>query len=470
MTKFERFAAFLTRRRYLSLNLKLALVIIIAAVLMVGTFLAGTALGNVIADRMYLSESARTRIVDDKYEELLEYIEDLRVNGTDTKLLQKWVDEEDYTQLIVYDKTHDYFNAGWTAEGDEGTQAIVENREEISEESAESDAAAVNVFEFHSDLYNRIVRFADKKYYVYLNVFPENHWYEFMNIFNILLAALVFVATILVYNRFVLRRIIKISEEVKVVSDGDLQHRIVSPHHDEIARLCTSVDAMRSSILEKMDAEAAARDANAQLITAMSHDIRTPLTSLIGYLDIIESGKYTSEEELNKYIDSCRDKAFQLKDLSDKLFSYFLVYSGKEAERELERVDAGILFQQLLMEHVAECTGYGFHFDVNYAIPEGVMIDADISTIRRLFDNLFSNIMKYADPAHTILVSGNAAGSSVNFLFENHVGQLTQRVESSRIGVKTCRKICEDMHGTFHAIEENDLYITEIRLPIALDK
>ena len=85
--------------------------------------------------------------------------------------------------------------------------------------------------------------------------------------------------------------------------------------------------------MDRMNSERAAQEANNQLITSMSHDIRTPLTSLIGYLDIISGHKYKNEQELQKYIGSCSDKAVQLKDLSDKLFQYFLVYNNEEKNK-----------------------------------------------------------------------------------------------------------------------------------------
>lgn len=464
LTKFERLTSLVSGRRYRSLNLKLAVVILIAAVLTVGAFFAFTALENAVADRMYLSEAAKERAVDGKYAEFQAYIRKNRVAGTDAKALQEWIDEEDYTQLIIYDEDRDYFNAGWVTGGN-GEENIVENREDMAE--GNDSGEDVTAWSFNSDLNNRIVKFADRKYYVYLNVYDEERWYRIMDIVNIVLSAFVFIATILLYNQSVLRRMIGISEEVRVISEGDFQHRITSPYRDELADLCNSVDTMRGAILEKMDAEKAAQDANAQLITAMSHDIRTPLTSLIGYLDIIEGRKYSSEEELDRYIHSCRDKAFQLKDLSDKLFSYFLVYSGKGPERELETIDAGILFQQLLVEHVAEGISYGLRFNLQIDIPEGHLIEADISTLRRLFDNLFSNMMKYADPAITVDIQGGIEGSRVRFFFSNHVRENQKRVESSRIGVKTCRKICEDMHGVFRAKELDGFYSTEILLPLA---
>ena len=68
----------------------------------------------------------------------------------------------------------------------------------------------------------------------------------------------------------------------------------------------------------------------------MSHDIRTPLTTLIGYLDILDSGDYRSQEELERYIGNCKQKALQLKDLSDKMFQYFLVFGRDSLEMENE--------------------------------------------------------------------------------------------------------------------------------------
>ena len=74
----------------------------------------------------------------------------------------------------------------------------------------------------------------------------------------------------------------------------------------------------------------------------------------VRYLDIIESGKSRSRGEELRYIASCREKAFQLKEMSDKLFQYFLVFGSQEGrEKNYEVFDAGILIQQLISEHSA---------------------------------------------------------------------------------------------------------------------
>ena len=229
--------------------------------------------------------------------------------------------------------------------------------------------------------------------------------------------------------------------------------------------LADGVNVMRDSIIQKHQSEKDAWEANNQLITSMSHDIRTPLTSMIGYLDIIEGRKYESQEDLERYISSCRDKAFQLKDLSDKLFQYFLVFGNKANDREMEVFDASILFQQLLSEHSAEIISYGYQVEFYFNIPE-VQIKADISGLRRLFDNIFSNIMKYADKKEVVCIYAETEADNVKILAINGMPEEAKKVESTRIGLKTCEKICSDLGGDFSYDEQERIFTVRILIPI----
>lgn len=103
--------------------------------------------------------------------------------------------------------------------------------------------------------------------------------------------------------------------------------------------------------MERLGSEERVRTANRELITAISHDLRTPLTILLGYMDIIELGKYKTQEDLHQYIHNSREKAYQIKILSDKLFEYFTVSSASEEEEvEFEIYDGRELIDQLLDE------------------------------------------------------------------------------------------------------------------------
>lgn len=446
-------------KKKVSVNFKLALVIIMAGVIAVGAFLLLGLIEGQIVRSIGASESVKRDAVDERFADLNEYIVENNVEGDDTKKLQAWVRRQSYTEIIVSDRTGELYSGGWVASTVRSSFASGEN-------NSDSTTLKKDVPVEGEDLYNRTVRFLDKDYYVYIDVYLEYRYKAILDNVKLLLAALIFLIIVLVYNRRVLRRIVDLSDQVNRVRAGELDLEIDAGDPDEIGNLATDIDLMRNSVVQRMNSEKAAQDANNQLITSMSHDIRTPLTSLIGYLDIIAGHKYKTEEELQRYISSCSDKAVQLKGLSDKLFQYFLVYNNEAQERELEELDAGILFQQFMIEHISELTQYGYEVELTDEIPENVMLNTETSAMQRLFDNLFSNIMKYASHDYPIIITAEVVQNKIKIVLKNHVTEDAGKVESTKIGVKTCKKIVDDLGGTFRALEENGIYKTIILFDI----
>ena len=436
-----------------SINFKLAMVIIMAGVIAVGAFLLMGLIEDQIIKSIGSSESMKEESVNERFESLNEYIVETNLEGTDTEGLQEWVRKQSFTQITVSDRGGEIYTGGWVAPSVSMSK---------SGSGADSTTLKKDVATEGEDLYNRAVRFLDKEYYVYIDVYMEYRWKSLLDNIKLLLASLIFLIIVLVYNRRVLARIIKLSDEVNRIRAGEMDLEIETGAPDEIGALATDIDMMRKSVQDQMNSERAAQDANNQLITSMSHDIRTPLTSLIGYLDIIAGHKYKTEEELQRYISSCSDKAVQLKGLSDKLFQYFLVYNNEQQERELEEMDAGILFQQFMIEHISELTQYGYEVELMDEIPENVMIDTETSAMQRLFDNLFSNIMKYASHDYPIVITAEVIDNKIKIVLKNHVTEDAGKVESTKIGVKTCKKIVGDLGGTFRALEEDGIYKTII--------
>ena len=442
-------------KKKVSVNFKLAAVIIMAGVISVGAFLLMGLIERQIIRSIGASEQVKTESVDDRFESLNTYIVEKNVEGDDTDMLQEWVRTQPYTEVIVSDRTGEIYSGGWVA-------STMRSSEEAGANNSDSTTLKKDIPIEGEDLYNRTVRFLDKDYFVYIDVYLEYRYKAIMDNVKLLLAGLIFLIIVLVYNSRVLKRIIDLSDKVNRITAGELDLEIEPGEPDEIGALAADINMMRSSVLEKMNSERAAQEANNQLITSMSHDIRTPLTSLIGYLDIISGHKYKTEEELQRYIGSCSDKAVQLKGLSDKLFQYFLVYNNEEQERELEELDAGILFQQFMIEHISELTQYGYEVELTDEIPENVMIDTETSAMQRLFDNLFSNIMKYADHDYPVVITAEIIENQIKIVLKNHITEDAGKVESTKIGVKTCKKIVDDLNGTFRALEEDGIYKTII--------
>ncbi|MFR7742636.1 MAG: histidine kinase dimerization/phospho-acceptor domain-containing protein [Acutalibacteraceae bacterium] len=100
------------------------------------------------------------------------------------------------------------------------------------------------------------------------------------------------------------------------IGEGNLYLQLEPKGSDELAQLTASVEQMRLSLLRKTSEEQRALQQNSDLITAMSHDIRNPLTALLGYLDLAKTGQYRTQEELQSYPDAAYGKAEQLKRLT----------------------------------------------------------------------------------------------------------------------------------------------------------
>ena len=115
-----------------------------------------------------------------------------------------------------------------------------------------------------------------------------------------------------------------------------------------------------------------------------------------------------------------------------------------------------------MIEHISELTQYGYEVELTDEIPENVMIDTETSAMQRLFDNLFSNIMKYASHDYPIIITAEVIQNKIKIVLKNHVTEDAGKVESTKIGVKTCKKIVDDLNGTFRALEENGVYKTII--------
>lgn len=309
------------------------------------------------------------------------------------------------------------------------------------------------------------VRFADGVYDVCILDYSESKVYGYALVIAFFLSSLMLVIIIVIYHRREIKRIIRLTNEVKDIESIDIDNPISLKGRDEIYDLSVSVDNMRTRIIDNMGKEKAAWQANSDLVTAMAHDIRTPLTVLAGYLDLIKNKDYSSEEELLQYIDISVDKAEQLRDLSDKLFRYFYVYSKSDDNLVLEEFEASALFDQLVGEYVILLEDKGFHFKID-TLSHSVNIKVDVQYLKRLTDNIFTNIRKYADKSKPVKIALSIHRDKLCIKVRNEISKERNTAESTRIGIQTCEKIAEQMNGSFRTEEKGSVFTVYIEFPI----
>ena len=159
----------------------------------------------------------------------------------------------------------------------------------------------------------------------------------------------IFSLTFLLLQRKSIRYIGKIAAAIQNISEGDLNIQVEVEGDDEFAMMAASLNRMEADIRELMDKERESERTKNELITNVAHDLRTPLTSIIGYLELLSRGMPMEEEMRQKYIDIAYTRAKRLEKLIEDLFGFTKMNCGKIA-MHVGRVDIVKLLGQLLEE------------------------------------------------------------------------------------------------------------------------
>ena len=302
--------------------------------------------------------------------------------------------------------------------------------------------------------------------------FTEYIYYDVAIIVSIAVGVLVLTIVLMLYFQNILTKISVLAKDVSMVYEVDMNSPIRTREgNDELAELTRNVEEMRSSMIQSLEKEKEAINSNTELITSMSHDIRTPLTVLLGYLDVMKNS--TDDKAMQEYIKASEVTTMRLKNLSDDMFRYFLVFGG-DIDVDLATYSAKTLFDQFFTEHMFLLTEKGYLVDASgiETINTDIYVRTDAPKMMRVVDNVFSNIYKYADKDEKICVNSCVENESITITVSNRIAKLVNEVESNNVGLKTCKKLCEAMGADFEFgdIDGNtDLFTVKIVLPIAKD-
>ena len=435
-------------KRYRSLTFKLMAAMFLAFVCALITFGAGCLIGSMVVDRFCLSDEAVHQRLDEEISSFRTYIEDNQVASTDVVAIGKWNKDHQHIQLTVY-----------------GLNTTVTSTSSGAELMGNELGLVIRAGEAAEGAVEYPVRFSDGVYGV--SIYDTSSWlyYGLMVLFALALAVGVFLSAILLYDQHITRTVLTLSRQVRQVSRGDLQMSIQPMSHDEIGQLAVDVDTMRLSIMDKLRREEEAWKANTQLITAISHDVRTPLTALMGYLEIL-SDESISAEERQAYLQVCKNNASRLKGLTDELFGFFLVFGKPTVDQSPEEFDAAMLMEQILMEHQMNLMQKDFQVELTHEGEITGKLRVDLTHLRRIFDNLFSNVSKYADAAKPVQLRLSIGDGDLVVSITNYIATHSTRVESNGIGLQTCNKLVQSMGGEFSKSRTKETFTAEVVLPL----
>lgn len=296
-----------------------------------------------------------------------------------------------------------------------------------------------------------------------------------------LFPVMVFISLYLVVTR---RKAKKLSGLVKLTKDMIVQKKYASLDEDingQIGELSKNVNGIIEILQKSIEDQKVLEKTKSDLITNVSHDLRTPLTSILGYLEFMNKDKCKDEVEMRYYIDIAYEKSKKLNMLINDLFELNRMKST-QININSEKIDLCELIGQIVAELTLQFKNNNINLRLNLP-EEKVVVNADSLKLVRAFENLIINAIKYGEKNNSIEIKLEEKDSIAEISFENygeispldlpHVFDRFYRVEKSRslnlggsgLGLAITKSIIELHNGSIEAVSDFGKTIFKVKLP-----
>lgn len=409
-------------RKKLGLSGKLVLMILFSA-LASAVFLVGMQVVLNKALWLYFDQpETQQKAVEKQVQELQSYIDRRGLSSRDIDKLDDWSVRNGSTMFIIYDRSRMLYSSYPLV------APVYEGRENVTET-----VPAEHGLPMYS------LTFSDKKTTAMFYYNGVDAYYGKGCEILLLVSFALFPLFFFLSSRKIIRYILLLSGEIQAMEGGDLDHPITIQGDDELALLATSLDGLRLTL-------------------------RTPLTTLLLYTEILRHHKYETEAQQDEYLAKIDGKARQIKQLSDNLFEYALV-----TRDTVVQLDAPARFSQIFEEPLAEMVemlqqrGFACALELG---SEDVLLTVRAQYIRRILDNIGSNLIKYADPARPIEVRFLRQEGKAGLVFRNHVLPAPSAVESTKVGLTSIETMMDKMHADCKIEQENEQFTMTLLFPV----
>lgn len=295
---------------------------------------------------------------------------------------------------------------------------------------------------------------------------------------------LIFTLTFLIATRKIVRDLVSLEQGLQFISEGHLDYRVAVNRQDELGRVATNINLMTEQLKQQIMKERELEKSKMDLITGISHDLRTPLTSIIGYIELLRTNSFQDEAEYTRFVENTYNKATHLKKLLDDLFEYTRLTSV-DTQLDLRKIDLFQLLDQMLFEFEPLAMENGIHIEKDIG-DSPMMTSIDSDKMARAIDNLLMNALKYSFKPGTIHIRMVMQHEHVIIEVENKGTPLTAeqmdklfdrfyKVDYSRssegiqsgsgLGLSIARNIAELHHGTLTLQHEDNVFKFRLRLP-----
>ena len=306
--------------------------------------------------------------------------------------------------------------------------------------------------------------------FLYTTWYWQDPFFMLIAIIGFLTLSLIIITGIILNKIDYLDNII---EGTKKIKSGNINHKIEVKGNDRLATFAQDINNLSEGLESAIDEKFKSERMKAELITNVSHDLKTPLTSIINYVDLIKKEENIQPEYLKDYINVLDNKSKRLKVLIEDLFEASKASSGN-IELNIEKLDLNQLLRQSIGENEEKLTNSNLNLKVNL-LKEPVYINCDGKRMYRVFENLLINISKYSlentrvyidmkvDEDKVYLSFKNISAYELNFEADEIIerfrrGDLSRNTEGSGLGLAIARDLVELQDGEFHIQIDGDLF------------
>ncbi len=443
------------REKMHSLYFKLA-GLLLAAVAVSGLFFVViNYAGEQMITKIFSDSSHIEKLSEAYIQDLQDYIDETKAASNDSEKLTEWVRKRKIVSIQVYkDEILTYDS----------------NYPDAAVEDAEAEGA------YYDWEYYYTAEFADGTADVFLYGFFSYPLYSYAMTAEILLAVILLVAIVILGIRKPVRYIGRLKAECEILGSGDLDYQVTVQGKDELSLLARGLDNMRMALRESNEKEAELTAANRRMITEMSHDLRTPLTSLLIYTEILGKKAAKDPRQAMEYVRKIEKKARQIKRLSDNIFEYALI--TEETKAELGEPQT---LRELFYDPLSEMTAYlgerGYTVELRPDTGSGSerrQIRVNEEYINRIMDNIVSNIEKYADKSMPVRIENIYTEEYGGLAFRNGISCSTEdrrKTEgSTNIGLHNVEKMMKKMNGYFRVKQTENIFEITLIFPWVKEK
>ena len=370
-----------------SLSAQLLLGVLYSLLTAVAAFAIVYFLGNLLLDHTVYGLSFTRKLSERQFNRLQNYVALEQITKENLHWLNPWFYQRKDAYLLIYQDNEKLY------ESPVNGSLSVGGYDDISNEYGSEEKPPAFAEDFvigpknggHSYPLTLSDGVTVQAYFYYA---ASDAFYIWMVAVSALLAFAVFSPLFISLVHSKLRYIQRLRSDLNILAGGDLTYPVTVRGADELGEIASGIEEMRRSILSYQRAEDEMRSANSRLVTAMSHDLRNPLTSLMAYLELLDRDKIADEEQRRHLIRQSLIKAQSIKEMADKLFKYFLVYTTEWEQPDMELLDADELFRQICQEYAFSLENQGFSVETNFPQVSG-SIAVNLQLLHRAFDNLW---------------------------------------------------------------------------------